>query len=399
MTKVELIKIVTIDFLRALVIFERINDRGMGLNALDLLKNLLFKMSGSEEHAVLAKSWHGVIETLRKGGEKNHMRFLRYFLAANFDLDSDKVIKADDVFEWFVKNKEKLGLGRKTKSFVSRLQVAADDYVHMLQGLGPDGREVEALSGIVAQKGAVRQHLPILMAARKFPAAEFARLAEHLETLCLVFALSNAQWNELEKVGPAWCRKLREIDGDEAKLTQFLRDDFRVLVDDKLATAFEQLDRTDEIRPSLLKYMLARIAQRVDRDCGKKLALQAYLDNNVTVEHVLPQSLAINAVHEGFGDVESARRHVHRLGNLTLLDRGPNASVSDDAFEKKKRAYERSNYELTKALVTDLEFGKRTRYGATSDQYGFKPFAKWNPEAVESRQKQLRAVMKRIWNI
>ena len=399
LTKVEIIKIETGDFLRALVIFERINDRGLGLSALDLLKNLLFKMSGSDEHSQIAARWHEVIEILRKGGEKNNMRFLRYFLCAHYDLEHDKVIKAADVFEWFMENKERIGLDKKTFAFVSKLKTSAEDYVNILQGRGPggsDGRKVDGLEGIVWQKSAVRQHIPVLMAAKGLGASDYDRLAKAMEGLCLVFALSNAQWNELERVAPLWCRRLRGMKSEE--VAEFIATDMRRLTADKIAKAHEQLEQTDKMRPSLLKFLLARMTQQVDRDCDKGKDLAHYLEHAVTIEHVLPQSLPIMVVQEGFQDLETARKHLHRLGNLTLLYRGPNSVASADVFAKKRRIYERSDFELTKSLVTDLEMGKKTKYGAASAAYGLKPFEAWDVSAVNTRHKQLQAIIKKAWN-
>lgn len=398
LTKVEIIKIVTIDFLRALVIFERINDRGLGLNAMDLLKNLLFKMSGSEDHAAIANGWHDVINTLRKGGEKNNMRFLRYFLAANYDLESDKVVKADDVFEWFMKHKDVVGIGKRTSAFVSKLKDGARAYVNILHGSNIDGSPSEPLLGIVAQRSAVRQHIPVLMSARKLKQADFNRLAEHMEMLCVVFALTSSQWNELEKVGPAWCRRLRDIES-EGDLTQFLGREFKSLVKDKIPDALDQLNRTNDIRPSLLKYIIARMAHRLDMDCGKKgaNALDHYFSKDVTIEHVLPQALPVDAVMDGFHDVETAKRYVYRLGNLTVLHKSPNSVASDEPFSRKRRVYERSDFELTKALVTDLEIGQKTKYGEASRAYGLHPFSTWTRESVDERQKQMLAIAKRVW--
>jgi hypothetical protein len=140
------------------------------------------------------------------------------------------------------------------------------------------------------------------------------------------------------------------------------------------------------------------MTQQVDRDCDKGKELAHYLEHAVTIEHVLPQSLPIMVVQEGFQDVETARKHLHRLGNLTLLYRGPNSVASADVFAKKRRIYERSDFELTKSLVTDLEMGKKTKYGAASAAYGLKPFEAWDVSAVNTRHKQLQAIIKKAWN-
>lgn len=56
--------------------FETINDRGVGLNAMDLLKNLLFMKTSSEDYPRLKDRWKKLIDVLDDCGEKP-LRFLR----------------------------------------------------------------------------------------------------------------------------------------------------------------------------------------------------------------------------------------------------------------------------------------------------------------------------------
>lgn len=116
---VEVILVETDDFVRALVIFERINDRGVGLSAVDLLKNLLFKESDHDDHPQLADEWHALISTLKKGGERNYIRFLRYFLVATYDFD--RMPKAEEVFTWIIGHRSELGIAKNPLKFAREL--------------------------------------------------------------------------------------------------------------------------------------------------------------------------------------------------------------------------------------------------------------------------------------
>ena len=76
-TRVKLIRIVTPTIANALKVFETINDRGVGLNAMDLLKNLLFMRMESKDYPRLKERWKKLVDTLYDCGEKP-LRFLRY---------------------------------------------------------------------------------------------------------------------------------------------------------------------------------------------------------------------------------------------------------------------------------------------------------------------------------
>ena len=68
-TRVKLIRIVTPTIANALKVFETINDRGVGLNAMDLLKNLLFIRTASKDYPRLSR-WKKLVDTLDSCGEK-----------------------------------------------------------------------------------------------------------------------------------------------------------------------------------------------------------------------------------------------------------------------------------------------------------------------------------------
>ncbi|WP_443477973.1 DUF262 domain-containing protein [Novosphingobium aerophilum] len=68
--KVKLIRIHTDSIARALKIFETINDRGIGLDAMDLLKNLLFMRTDPAKFDKLKDRWKLLTDKLHKAGEK-----------------------------------------------------------------------------------------------------------------------------------------------------------------------------------------------------------------------------------------------------------------------------------------------------------------------------------------
>jgi len=84
---VKLIRIVTPSLANALKVFETINDRGVGLNAMDLLKNLLFMKTSRNDYPALKQKWKTLIDSLDQSGEKP-LRFLRYYIMAHYTLDA-----------------------------------------------------------------------------------------------------------------------------------------------------------------------------------------------------------------------------------------------------------------------------------------------------------------------
>lgn len=153
---VELISIETQDMKTAFTIFETINDRGVGLNALDLLKNLLFRETDQDQRKELNDLWKDMLKALRDGGETRPIRFLRYYLVATYDWP--KMLTASQLFDWMSQeeNKKKLGYGKKPVSFMERLLDGAFAYANFNKGLNFDGTENQYLRGILYQKTGVR---------------------------------------------------------------------------------------------------------------------------------------------------------------------------------------------------------------------------------------------------
>ena len=75
--RIKLIRIITPNLSHALKVFETINDRGVGLNAMDLLKNLLFIKTPAGDHPRLKERWKVLVTNLDRCREKP-LRFLRY---------------------------------------------------------------------------------------------------------------------------------------------------------------------------------------------------------------------------------------------------------------------------------------------------------------------------------
>lgn len=105
--KVKLIRIETPSVAKALKIFETVNDRGAGLDAMDLLKNLLFMSATSQQFASLKEKWKQVVDVIHSVGEKP-LRFLRYFIFADFEVAEQK-LQEDEIYNWFLRNAAQTG--------------------------------------------------------------------------------------------------------------------------------------------------------------------------------------------------------------------------------------------------------------------------------------------------
>lgn len=133
LNKVRLVQIETPQIGDALKIFETINDRGIGLNPMDLLKNLIFRQVDREAFGRLKTEWKKVINELEKEREKP-LRFLRYFIMANYSVKNprgDEILTEDEIYSWITKdeNIKQANYKEKPFDFVSFILSNAESYV------------------------------------------------------------------------------------------------------------------------------------------------------------------------------------------------------------------------------------------------------------------------------
>lgn len=391
--RLELIRIITGDFQSALTIFEVLNYRGVLLNALDLLKNLIFRVGEPEARPELNATWSSMLSTLKKGGETKPLRFLRYFLVSHYSFD--KMPKSSELFDWILDNEEELGYGKDTLGFVETLHEAAEDYVGFLQGFDVNDEECIPLQGIAFQKTSVRQHLPILMAGRHLGSTAFERLAHAVESLVFVFALAEAQWNEVEKVAPKWCQKIRKLHKVE-DVQKFITNEISPMIREYSGPARERLRDTSTFGVGLRRYALARMTQWIEESCGKDEDLSKYFARKVTVEHILPQ----NPGDEWASFDGDPTEYVARLGNLILLYGVKNSILQRKSFaDKAGEIYADDDYELSKSVATDIRKGAKTKFTKTADRYGLKPFDEWTAESIAGREEMLLRIASDIWDM
>jgi hypothetical protein len=390
---VKLIRIQTESVDRALWIFETINERGRGLDAMDLLKNLLFRYAKSDQFERLKQRWKALIDALFAADERP-IGFIRYYLLANHAQDR---MQADRVYSWLTdpKNPDRPNYWDDPVAFTNQLLTAARAYVNFANGRLEGGAECRYLRNMWHLSHTARQHLILLLAARSLPDAAVVRLAEEIENLYCVFLLTRQSANRFEKDFVDWAVQLRAMTTED-ELEEFLRD---VLIPRKTALhrefafALENL-REENLPRYRLKYILGKMAQHLDEIAFGTRELGVYVDKRVDIEHILPIG-APEDVLSSFGESPEARDARHRLANLTLLERSHNAVVSNKSFPEKQEGYALSNFLITKGLAPGMKVGKETQVNKALALVG--EYANWDMEAFRKRQARLVSLAQTVW--
>ncbi|MCC6546541.1 DUF262 domain-containing protein [Candidatus Sumerlaeota bacterium] len=398
--RVKLIRIVTPEISHALKVFETINDRGVGLTAMDLLKNLLFMRTDQTKYEKLKGDWKTLVSVLDDAREKP-LRFLRYYVVARYEVRGGKPIREDQIYEWFKNNTEQCGIDVHPLRFLAELREAARFYAMFLEGKDQQGREVRYLRNIRVLGGnSYRYHLPFLLAASHLPRDLFVEFSRHLENFIACFLIVRGQTKEIERVMIPWCKLIRQIN-TRTDLEAFVEQCFQDWTASRASLFMFEMNNLSEnrIQKYRLKYLLAKLTQYVDEQAWGNEAdtdLARYLDKSVHIEHILSQSPTAEVV-EAFDKSDEVREYIPKLGNLALLERSINGSISNDAYGSKRPVYGHSKFLLTKSLAEMPRVGENTQVNrAVAD---LRTWEVWNSASIEERQEMLTRLALKTWNI
>jgi hypothetical protein len=396
--KVKLIRINTDSIARALKIFETMNDRGVGLDAMDLLKNLLFMRAPTEQFDALKNEWKILTDKLYQAGEKP-LRFLRYFIFASFGVTK---LREDELYSWLSDHEQEVGFGRQPILFVQQLNNALDAYLNFLKGNDPRGRAHPAVESLALLAGkSTRQHLILLLAARNLPAEIFSAVCRDTEKLVFFYLVTRQTSREFEVLFPEWALRIGSLSSIE-EYRSLSDETFRRRRDELLPRFLREYSALDgrALKQFQLRYILAKLTQYVDLLAyGAKSEahrwLSRYCDGNTThIEHVLPQKTT-PLVQSEFGQSADDPGRIWSIGNLALAERSINTSLGNAAFSHKRTIYPKSQYLLTRSLSELPEIGN-TAIDKALD--GFRPFSEWNTSNIGLRQQMLMALAGRVWD-
>jgi hypothetical protein len=122
---------------------------------------------------------------------------------------------------------------------------------------------------------------------------------------------------------------------------------------------------------ALARYYLRALERKLQDDPATEWVPNE--DSIISLEHVLPQNPG-----EGWAGIDPAlmAAYYKRVGNMVLLQAGPNAHIGNKPFNEKKTALAKSTYQLTSEVAMNNS---------------------WGPEQIEERQKKLAQIALETW--
>ena len=398
--KVKIIRIQTPTIAKALKIFETINDRGVGLDAMDLLKNLLFMNANESDYTKLKDVWKRITDEIYLAREKP-LRFLRYYLLATHDADNK--LREEAIYGWFQKNEAATKHASEPLKFAQRLLEAARAYRNFTANQNVRGLSERGIANTRVLGGkSIKQHFIILLAGRHLSDENFTRLCDEVEKTMFVWLMTGVLGKEYERLIVDAAHELRKT--SNADFDKFVEKHFEAR---RIALSSEFYDRLSTLlagdtRQFRMRYLLAKITQHVDLmaygSSQGRDNLEDYISGGNDVEHILPDKGDDDAIAE-FGDGGADQMVIQRLGNLMLVEKSINRSIQNWKYSEKIKAYPKSKYLLSRCQASKQsgQVGVADKITKTSD--ALEVFPVWNTKAVDQRQRFLARLALDVWGL
>jgi len=397
----------------ALKIFETINERGVGLNPMDLLKNLIFRQVGQNEFGKLKNEWKDITKALEEKQEKP-LRFLRYYLMSNYPIANkrnDHILREDEIYDWIVNNEnaELCGYRRDPFAFVKHLKDNLVCYLAFIEGKDKDKKSnvnTEDLSEMCG--GAFSLHYILLLAIRSLPKELFDSFVNNLEVFLFYYIFTKTPTKELERSFALWAGELREIAKQKDPAVQ--KDMLDSFVSTRLVPSVQS--KQMELKAFLenyslgilqyyrTRYFLAKIAQHVQKHItgmNEKRTLKEF--TGLEIEHILPDNPADdvrNSFVRNNPGIDYDKYKI-KLGNLTLLQKPLNIVAGNDYYQRKCEQYKNCGFYFTRSLVETPTVGNQSSVNRIN-QF-LKVFPDWNAATIDERQQLLINLALEVWRI
>ena len=334
-------------------VFETLNDRGLDLSAVDLIKNYLFGIAYDSSEAVLKKIENRWSQLTHELTDVRESEFLRVYWTSRYGRT-----QLDDIFD---EVRKRVKTSMQAEEMTEDLLEAAEHYTaldssddHVWSPYSARTKEKIRSLRILGAK----QVRPVILAGiKRFSAEEFEKLVWLLEVVAVRWQIIGGGRTGAIEIGCArlaervWSKEIaRASDAREALTSIYTSDaDFR-----------EAFIRKEGLTNQKTLYLLGMIEAEERQRRRQSQSKELEPSQALTVEHVLPKNPDEGWKGEVDSDAELVRDCSLRLGNTCLLTGTRNREAERFSFEKKKRIYAQSSLFSTQQIASYESWGRRS---------------------------------------
>jgi uncharacterized protein with ParB-like and HNH nuclease domain len=369
--KLKIVAITVPNDTNAFTIFETLNDRGLALAQVDLLKNYLYSKANKRLDEV-QKSWIELVSKIESEDKEDetllltyikHFWFTYYYFVRERNNELFKRIKAD------------IKTSTPVTTFVNNLKNDVDIYLAILNHNSSFWNNYDNLCRNHIETlnyFNLEQYRPLVFAIlKKFSPDEVKKALKLIVSWLVRNLIVGAMGGgTLEK---AYADKAKAIFTNNIKTSAELRDSLiSIIPQDEVFK--EQFRIATVSQPKNARYYLSSIENNKRGKQHPELLVNLNPDS-VNLEHILPQNPEGN--YPTFTD-EQHSAYYKRIGNLTLMKTKENNEFKSSKFSDKKTKYAESELWITYSLASISE---------------------WNIDEINNRQSVLAELAVETWSL
>ncbi|ESP86862.1 hypothetical protein K933_17302 [Candidatus Halobonum tyrrellensis G22] len=371
-------------------LFETLNNRGMELSAVDLMKNALLQTatekyggSTSSEYINIREQWEYLLENVVH--ELNHPnRFFRHFIMSRAKPDVPSNVSSRKLYDTFSSiirsDLEKEGI--EIYEYIDEMVDVSDVYMGIINSSidiygGKQSKKVNSRIRNLNDIQSSHSRTLILRSIEEFDDStellDVLKLLESFMTRWRVGDLTTGA--SLDRIFSDLCSTAFEEAEPVEKIRDRLKDE--APTDDEFRAKFSSSAFKQN---SMTRYILDTIEREHYSTGGGKTYDRASVD----IEHIAPQSALSADKYETWKSVlniskaEYENQYRNRIGNLTLLEESLNEKASANPFQQKRDQYKLSDFQMTANVRSN--------------------YTKWNTDTIETRSEELADIAVDIWD-
>ncbi|MEU8047592.1 DUF262 domain-containing protein [Micromonospora echinofusca] len=412
LNRVSVVEIVAVDRSHGWEIFESMNDRGLRLTSLDLLKSYLLSRVDQDRDR-LNTSWRRAVADLEFRSPSAPGDFVKTLLTAKYATPAgadDKALIDDAPHEWVRRNESRLGLGNMDgdgRRFIADVFVPlAGRFGLLLDATKQPFQGIESVF-FNSVNGLTNQFTLTIAALRPDDSEENfkekARLIANFLDLLFVLRVVNNRPTQSE-----------DFEADIDRLVPLLREldvsDVRTLLSSEISALEDDFSGLNTLRHvardnrSQIRYLLARLTSWIDVGSGRPNLIRDYLYRDALgpkyqIEHIWSNHFER---YESFAKTpEHFDRMRNQIGGLLLLLGPDNMSLGAATYEQKLGAYASQNMLAASLHPRTYERGFARFRRFIKDQglsEQFRPYPSGFGTAISERTSLYRLMAERIWS-
>ncbi|NMC60317.1 MAG: DUF262 domain-containing protein [Candidatus Methanofastidiosa archaeon] len=338
--KLKVIVITAPSDINAFTIFETLNDRGLALAQIDLIKNYLYGRAGNRIDEV-EKSWIELVSKIETEDESLLLTYIKHYWFYN------NSFVRESKNELYKEIKNKINNPTQVSTFVNNLKNDIDIYLAILNPNSSFWNDFDNLCKKYIETlnyFGLEQYRPLVFAIlKKFQPIEVKKSLKLIVSwLVRNLIIGGLGGGTLEKT---YAEKAHAVFLENIKTASELRDSLSLVIPQDEPFK-EQFKIATVSKAKYARYYLAAIENH-KRDKEHPELIVNLDPDSVNLEHILPENPENN--YPNFTEEQHAA-YYKRIGNLTLMKTKENNDFKSSKFSDKKTKYAESELWITNSL-------------------------------------------------